>query len=89
MHALQTLSLAMGDTLQVFSRELRGWGAAECGLFGSLSGAGAMVASLLSRRSVKTLGTRAPLDAFGGDHCPRSCRGSCCNPLLCGCAPCK
>ena len=58
MHALQTLSIAMGDTWQVFSRELRGWGAAECGLFGSLSGAGAMVASLLSRRSVKTLGTR-------------------------------
>lgn len=38
VHALQTLSVAMGDTWQVFSRELRGWGASECGLFGSLSG---------------------------------------------------
>ena len=54
VHALQTLSIAMGDTWQVFSRELRGWGASECGLFGSLSGAGAMVAALLSRRSVRT-----------------------------------
>ena len=58
VHALQTLSIAMGDTWQVFSREMRGWGASECGLFGSLSGAGAMVAALLSRRSVRTLGSR-------------------------------
>ena len=48
VHALQTLSIAMGDTWQVFSRELRGWAASECGLFGSLSGAGAMVTLTLT-----------------------------------------
>jgi DHA1 family tetracycline resistance protein-like MFS transporter len=56
--ALQQVSVSMGDTWQVFARELRGWGASQCGLFGSLTGLGGMVASLLVRSSVRLLGTR-------------------------------
>lgn len=58
VNALQLVSVSMGDTWQVFARELRGWGSAQCGLFGSLTGAGGMVASLLVRSSVRTLGAR-------------------------------
>ena len=58
INALQQISISMGDTWQVFARELRGWGSEQCGLFGSLTGAGGMVASLLARSSVRKLGTR-------------------------------
>ena len=47
--ALQTLSISMGDTWQVFARELRGWGSVQCGLYGSLTGLGSMVSALLVR----------------------------------------
>jgi len=50
--------MSMGDTWQVFARELRGWGAEQCGLFGSLSGLGHSFAALHTRRSVRRLGTR-------------------------------
>jgi predicted MFS family arabinose efflux permease len=56
--ALHTISMAMGDTWQVFARELRGWGAETCGLFGSLSGLGHTATALLARRSVRRLGAR-------------------------------
>ena len=52
------LSAARAFPPQVFARELRGWGSAECGLFGSLSGFGGMAAALLTRRSVRRFGTR-------------------------------
>ena len=55
---LHTISMAMGDTWQVFARELRGWGAETCGLFGSLSGIGHTCTALLARRSVKRFGAR-------------------------------
>ena len=58
VNALQLISVSMGDTWQVFARELRGWGAAQCGLFGSLTGLGGMLASLMVRASVRLLGTR-------------------------------
>jgi len=49
VNALQLISVSMGDTWQVFARQLRGWEAAQCGLFGSLTGLGGMVASLMVR----------------------------------------
>ena len=58
VNALQLISVSMGDTWQVFARQLRGWEAAQCGLFGSLTGLGGMVASLTVRASVRMLGTR-------------------------------
>lgn len=58
VNALQLISVSMGDTWQVFARQLRGWEARQCGLFGSLTGLGGMVASLLVRTSVRLLGTR-------------------------------
>jgi len=54
--ALHTTSMAMGDTWQVFARELRGWGVETCGLFGSLSGIGHTAVALLARRSVRRFG---------------------------------
>lgn len=56
--ALQQTSVSMGDTWQVFARQLRGWGSTECGMFGSLTGLGGMLASLTVRRSVSLLGMR-------------------------------
>jgi hypothetical protein len=58
INGLQQVSMSMGDTWQVFARELRGWGSEQCGLFGSLTGLGGMAASLLARTSVRKLGTR-------------------------------
>ena len=58
VNALQQVSVSMGDTWQVFARELRGWGSAQCGLFGSLTGLGGMATSLMVRGSVRQLGTR-------------------------------
>lgn len=58
INALQQVSMSMGDTWQVFARELRGWGSEQCGLFGSLTGLGGTVASLMVRTSVRRLGTR-------------------------------
>ena len=58
VNALQQVSVSMGDTWQVFARELRGWGSAQCGLFGSLTGLGGMATSLMVRGSVRRLGTR-------------------------------
>ena len=58
VNTLQLISVSMGDTWQVFARELRGWGSAQCGLFGSLTGLGASMAALGVRTSVRLLGTR-------------------------------
>ena len=58
INALQQVSVSMGDTWQVFARELRGWGAEQCGLFGSLTGLGGTLASLMVKTSVRKLGTR-------------------------------
>ena len=58
VNALQLCTVSMGDTWQVFARQLRGWEAAQCGLFGSLTGLGGMLASLCVRSSVRLLGTR-------------------------------
>ena len=58
VNALQQISISMGDTWQVFARELRGWGSQSTGLFGSLTGLGAMVTALMVRMSVRLLGTR-------------------------------
>ncbi|KAL1518429.1 hypothetical protein AB1Y20_002723 [Prymnesium parvum] len=55
---LQTISISMGDTWQVFARELRGWGAVECGQYGSLTGLGSMLSALLVKRSVQRVGAR-------------------------------
>ena len=58
VNSLQQVSVSMGDTWQVFARELRGWDSAQCGLFGSLTGLGGMFTSLMVRGSVRILGTR-------------------------------
>ena len=58
VNGLQQISVSMGDTWQVFARELRGWGSAQCGLFGSLTGLGSFASSLMVRSSVRVLGTR-------------------------------
>ena len=58
VNGLQQISVSMGDTWQVFARELRGWGSARCGLFGSLTGLGSFASSLMVRSSVRVLGTR-------------------------------
>ena len=49
VNGLQQVAVCMGDTWQVFARELRGWGSEQCGLFGSLTGLGGMAASLMAR----------------------------------------
>lgn len=55
---LQTLSISMGDTWQVFARELRGWGSVQCGMYGSLTGMGSMLSALMVKRSVQQIGAR-------------------------------
>eukprot|EP00802_Teleaulax_amphioxeia_P005472 Tamp_05476.p1 GENE.Tamp_05476~~Tamp_05476.p1 ORF type:complete len:545 (+),score=69.55 Tamp_05476:171-1637(+) len=55
---LQSLTNGMGDLWQVLARELRGWGAAECGTFASFAGLGSMAGTLLTAPGIKILGAR-------------------------------
>lgn len=55
---LHTISMGMGDTWQVFARELREWGTSQCALFGALSGLGSAFTALFARRSIRRLGAR-------------------------------
>ena len=45
---LQSLTNGMGDLWQVMARELRGWGAAQCGRFAALVGVSTMLGTLLT-----------------------------------------
>lgn len=54
----QSLTNGMGDLWQVLARELRGWGAAQCGKFAALAGIATMLGTLLTGPSIRRLGAR-------------------------------
>jgi hypothetical protein len=55
---LQSLTNGMGDLWQVLARELRGWGAAQCGRFAAVAGIASMLGTLLTGPSIRRLGAR-------------------------------
>ena len=55
---LQSLTNGMGDMWQVMARELRGWGAAQCGRFAALVGVSTMLGTLLTGPSLRRFGPR-------------------------------
>lgn len=55
---LHSITNGMGDIWQVIARELRGWGAAQCGRFAALAGIASMVGTLLVGPSIRLLGAR-------------------------------
>ena len=54
----QSLTNGMGDLWQVLARELRGWGAQQCGQFAALAGVASMCGTLLTGPSIRRLGAR-------------------------------
>jgi len=54
----QSITNGMGDLWQVLARELRGWGAAQCGSFAALAGVATMLGTLLTGPSIRRLGAR-------------------------------
>lgn len=54
----QSLTNGMGDLWQVLARELRGWGAAQCGRFAATAGVASMLGTLLTGPSIRRLGAR-------------------------------
>jgi len=54
----QSLTNGMGDLWQVLARELRGWGAAQCGRFAAVAGIASMLGTLLTGPSIRRLGAR-------------------------------
>lgn len=54
----QSLSNGMGDLWQVLARELRGWGAEQCGRFAAVAGVASMLGTLLTGPSIRRLGAR-------------------------------
>jgi MFS transporter, DHA1 family, tetracycline resistance protein len=54
----QSLTNGMGDLWQVLARELRGWGAAQCGRFAATAGLASMLGTLLTGPSIRRLGPR-------------------------------
>lgn len=63
---LQSLTNGMGDLWQVLARELRGWGAAQCGRFAAFVGVGAGLGTLLTGQSIRLLGPRGHTVATTG-----------------------
>mmetsp|Transcript_21383 Transcript_21383/g.43256 ORF Transcript_21383/g.43256 Transcript_21383/m.43256 type:complete len:483 (-) Transcript_21383:250-1698(-) len=55
---LQSLTNGMGDLWQVLARELRGWGAAQCGRYAAVAGIATMLGTLLTGPSIRRLGAR-------------------------------
>jgi len=55
---LQSLTNGMGDLWQVLARELRGWGASQCGRYAAVAGIASMLGTLLTAPSIKRLGPR-------------------------------
>lgn len=55
---LQSLTNGMGDLWQVMARELRGWGAAQCGNFAAMVGISTIFGNLVSGPSLRRLGPR-------------------------------
>jgi len=55
---LQSAVNGMGDLWQVLARELRGWGAAQCGTFGSFAGLATMLGTLITGPGMRRLGPR-------------------------------
>ena len=54
----QSLTNGMGDLWQVLARELRDWGAAQCGRFAAVAGLASMLGTLLTGPSIRRLGAR-------------------------------
>jgi len=63
---LQSLTNGMGDLWQVLARELRGWGAAQCGRFAAVAGLATMGGTLLTGPSIRRLGARGHTVASTG-----------------------
>jgi len=73
---LQSLTNGMGDLWQVMARELRGWGASQCGRYAALVGSSTMVGTLLTGPSLRRLGPRG--------HTVASTSASACSAMLLG-----
>ena len=73
---LQSLTNGMGDLWQVMARELRGWGAAQCGRFAALVGVSTMLGTLLTGPSLRRFGPRG--------HTVASTSCSACSALMLG-----
>lgn len=54
----QSLTNGMGDLWQVLARELRGWGAAQCGRFAACAGIATMLGTFLTGPSIRRFGPR-------------------------------
>ena len=54
----QSLTNGMGDLWQVLAREVRGWGAAQCGRFAAVAGLASMLGTLLTGPSIRRLSAR-------------------------------
>lgn len=63
---LQSLTNGMGDLWQVLARELRGWGAAQCGRFAAVAGIASMLGTFLTGPSIRRLGARGHTVASTG-----------------------
>jgi len=63
---LQSLTNGMGDLWQVLARELRGWGAAQCGRFAAVAGLATMGGTLLTGPSIRYFGARGHTVASTG-----------------------
>jgi len=72
----QSLTNGMGDLWQVLARELRGWGAAQCGRYAAAAGFASMLGTLLTGPSIRRLGARG--------HTAASTGASACASLLLG-----
>jgi len=63
---LQSTINGMGDLWQVIAREMRGWGAAQCGQFAALAGIATMGGTLLTAPGMRLLGPRGFTVASNG-----------------------
>ena len=70
---LQSVTNGMGDLWQVLARELRGWGADQCGRFAALAGIASMLGTLLTGPSIRKLGPRGHTVAATAANAATSC----------------
>lgn len=70
---LQSVTNGMGDLWQVLARELRGWGADQCGRFAALAGISSMLGTLLTGPSIRKLGPRGHTIAATAANAATSC----------------
>ena len=63
---LQSLTNGMGDLWQVLARELRQWGAAQCGRFAAAAGCASTLGTLLTGPSIRLFGPRGHTVATTG-----------------------